>query len=107
MMQCHDRLQSVFSAAADYIQIVESFRLVKPAFLGFNPRPLGRKAIGVQPGFCHQTDVLTVTVIVVDRVQGRFVVGCVFHVFHCPAVAAGVVSFDLMRRCSGADQEIR
>ena len=98
MMQRHDRFDPIFLAAPDHLAVMLDLLLVKPALFRLDPRPLNRETICVQSGFRHQPDIFFIPIVMIDRIQRRFHICRMLHLFHCPAVTVCVVSLYLMRR---------
>ena len=106
VMQGHDGLQAVFLAAADHIPVMRRFLFAEYAFLRLDPRPFDGKAIGVQPGFRHQLDILFIAVVVVAGNPAGLHKAGMGHLFLRPIVAVRIIALHLMGRCGRAQQEI-
>ena len=107
VVQRHHRLQPVCLAAGDDLAVMLHLGFVKAALLRLNARPFDGKAVGVQPGFGHQANILLVAVIMVYRVQTGLHIAGMLHLFLCPAVIMNVVALHLMGGGGGADEKFR
>ena len=90
----------------DDIPVMLHFFFIKHTFLRLDTSPFDAKAVSIQPGICHQTDVFFEAVVVVHGIQRGLGKAGGFHMLQCPVIAAYIVAFNLMGSCCCADEEI-
>ena len=99
------RSEMVFVAGGEHAAVMIEFGVGELIFFGFDAGPFDAEAVSVEAEVREHGDVLSVEMVVVAGVAGRFLKDAFRDVFEGPEIAGGVVAFDLMAGGGGAPEE--
>ena len=106
VVQRHDGRHTVFPAAAEHIAVVGDLPLVIAPFLRLDARLLDGKAVSVEPGVSHKSDIFLIAVVVIHRHTGGLGIIRMLQILHYPEIAVGVVALHLMGGRRRADKKM-